>query len=61
MNYKNRLVEGQDYLIENGLYVFTKEFHLKRGSCCKNGCKNCPYGFDKKKNKKDKKDKKKKK
>ena len=23
--------------------VFTKEYHLKRGHCCKNGCKNCPY------------------
>jgi hypothetical protein len=23
-----------DFYIENGNYVFTKEFHLKRGSCC---------------------------
>lgn len=27
-----------------------KEFLLSRGSCCKNGCKNCPYGFNKNKN-----------
>jgi hypothetical protein len=27
-----------------------KEFLLSRGSCCKNGCKNCPYGYNKNKN-----------
>ena len=25
----------------------TREFLLRRGHCCKNGCKNCPYGYDK--------------
>jgi len=34
-----------DYYIENELYVFTAWFHLKRGECCKNGCRHCPYGF----------------
>ena len=34
------------YYDENGLMVFTKEFLLKRGKCCKSGCKHCPYGFD---------------
>lgn len=43
------LEEGKDYYIENGLYVFTKEYHLKRGYCCKNQCRNCPWGFKKKK------------
>jgi len=33
------------YYDENGLMVFTKEFLLKRGKCCKSGCKNCPYGL----------------
>ena len=37
------LIEGEDYTIENGLMVFTKNYHLKRGSCCGSGCKNCPY------------------
>jgi hypothetical protein len=23
--------------------VFTKEFHLRRGSCCGNGCRHCPF------------------
>jgi hypothetical protein len=26
------------------LFVFTREYHLKRGYCCKNGCRHCPYG-----------------
>jgi len=35
------------YYIENGLYVFTEAYHLKRGYCCKSGCRHCPYGFKK--------------
>ena len=31
------------YYMENGLVVFTEAFHLKRGYCCKNGCRHCPY------------------
>lgn len=42
------LVEGEDYTIENGLWVFTKEYHLKRGYCCKSMCKNCPWNYKKK-------------
>jgi len=36
-------IEGIDYTIENGLLVFSEWYHLKRGNCCGNGCKNCPY------------------
>ncbi len=36
-----------DYYIENGLYVFTAAYHLKRGYCCQSGCRHCPYGFKK--------------
>lgn len=32
-----------DYYKENGYIIFTKEYLLKRGYCCKNGCRNCPY------------------
>jgi len=35
------------YLDELGRYVFTKHYHLKRGFCCENNCKHCPYGFKK--------------
>lgn len=37
------------YLSKEGYVVFTEKYHLKRGYCCKNGCKHCPYGFEKKK------------
>lgn len=47
-NEKN-LILGEDYyLSEFGFKVFTEKFHLKRGYCCKSGCKHCPYGYDKK-------------
>lgn len=32
------------YIDENGFFVFTREFHLRRGFCCKNNCRHCPYG-----------------
>jgi hypothetical protein len=36
-----------DFYMENGFMVFTASYHLKRGYCCKNGCRHCPYGFKK--------------
>lgn len=46
--------EGEDfYFNEDGLMVFTKAYHLKRGHCCKNKCKHCPWNFGKKKRKKE--------
>jgi hypothetical protein len=45
------LIEGVDYNIENGLFVFTKDYHLKKGHCCKNMCKNCPWNYTGHKNK----------
>jgi len=40
------LIEGEDlYYNENGYVVFTEKFHLKKGYCCGNGCKHCPYNF----------------
>jgi len=42
-------VEGVDfYLNEQGYRVFTDTYLLKRGFCCKNGCKHCPYGYNRK-------------
>jgi hypothetical protein len=38
------LVEGEDYYFENGLMVFTAEYHRKRGYCCGSACRHCPYG-----------------
>jgi hypothetical protein len=42
-NSELRLVEGEDFYIENGLYVFTAEFLRRRGYCCDSGCRHCPY------------------
>jgi hypothetical protein len=52
--FSKELIEGEDYYFsEQGYKVFTEKFHLKRGYCCQNGCKHCPYGFnDKKKERK---------
>ena len=48
-NKENKLIEGEDYyLTPEGYKVFTEKYHLKRGYCCKSGCRHCPYGFDKK-------------
>ena len=44
-----KLIEGEDYYIApEGYKVFTEKYHLKRGHCCRSGCRHCPYGFDKK-------------
>lgn len=38
------LVEGLDFYIDSdGYYVFTASYLLKRGTCCGNFCKHCPY------------------
>ena len=42
--YCMKLVEGIDYYLENGKYVFTEIFLLKRNYCCFSGCRHCPYG-----------------
>lgn len=44
---KKKLEPDDYYLSEEGYKVFTEKYHLKRGYCCKNGCKHCPYGFKK--------------
>lgn len=39
----DKFVENVDYYFENGLMVLTEHFLKKRGYCCKNGCRHCPY------------------
>lgn len=42
------LHEGVDYYInEDGNFVFTKQYHLNRGYCCKNKCLHCPWDYGK--------------
>lgn len=42
---KMSLEDGDYYRLPDGRMVFTEQYHLKRGYCCKsvNGCKHCPY------------------
>ena len=38
------LKEAEDfYFDERGLLVFTEKYHLKRGFCCQNNCRHCPW------------------
>ncbi len=41
----DELIEGIDYYLENGFVVFTSIYLLRRGFCCRSGCRHCPYGF----------------
>jgi hypothetical protein len=47
-NNEKKTIEGEDfYYTPEGYKCFTEKYHLKRGYCCKSGCRHCPYGFDK--------------
>jgi hypothetical protein len=41
-----RLIEHIDYSVEQGNLVFSRWYLLKQGTCCGNGCRNCPYPPD---------------
>ena len=34
-----------DFYEQNGMLVMSKDYHLRRGYCCKSGCLNCLYGY----------------
>lgn len=42
------LIENEDYYFENGLMVLTAHYLLRRGYCCEQGCRHCPYGYTEK-------------
>ncbi len=53
----NKGLTPEDYYVEaHGQLVFTAFYLLKRGYCCRTGCRHCPYGFrtDHEKNDKEK-------
>ncbi|HWR15606.1 MAG TPA: DUF5522 domain-containing protein [Terriglobales bacterium] len=37
------LIEGLDYYVENGKWVFTADYLKRRGTCCWQSCRHCPY------------------
>jgi hypothetical protein len=41
------LTEGIDfYYNDDGFMVLTKNYLLDRGYCCGNGCRHCPYQYE---------------
>lgn len=52
---QEKIIKSEDfYYSPEGYKIFTEKYLLKRGYCCQNSCKHCPYGFDKKKGRIDK-------
>ena len=38
-----QFIENVDYYMEGERVIFTALTHIKRGECCGNGCRHCPY------------------
>jgi len=48
MKINNVILEEDEFYYSNeGYIVFTEKYLLKRGYCCENACRHCPYGFKK--------------
>ena len=44
LNGEVPLIEGEDFYWDpSGFMVFTAKYLLKRGYCCHQGCRHCPY------------------
>jgi hypothetical protein len=43
---QDELLPEDFYYSKEGFKVFTEKYHLKRGYCCKNNCRHCPYGYN---------------
>ena len=41
--FRNKLLPTDFYYDTNGYRVMTEEYHRRRGTCCGNGCRHCPY------------------
>jgi hypothetical protein len=42
-----QLMEGIDfYYNEQGLMILTAKYLLERGYCCGNGCRHCPFSYE---------------
>lgn len=44
---ENKTDNNDYYFNEEGLLVMTEAYHIKRGYCCGNACKHCPYDYKK--------------
>ena len=46
LHYKEYIkpkLQKNDFYWENGKIVLTETYHERRGVCCGNGCKHCPF------------------
>jgi len=43
IGFSDGLKEGADFYMENGYRVMTESYLVRRGYCCANGCRHCPY------------------
>lgn len=41
--FGNKLLPTDFYYDTNGYRVMTESYHTRRGYCCGNGCRHCPY------------------
>ena len=39
------LQPGDSYLTPEGYLVFTEQYHRRRGACCRNVCRHCPWKY----------------
>jgi len=46
----DKLGKDEFYYSNEGYIIFTEKYHLKRGTCCNNNCKHCPFKKKMKKN-----------
>lgn len=41
--FGNKMLPTDFYYNEAGYRVMTESYHTRRGYCCSNGCRHCPY------------------
>jgi len=43
MSFTDKFDKEDYYFSQDGFIIFTEAYHLKRGYCCNNNCKHCPW------------------
>ena len=39
-------LKDDEFYMEGGKFVLTERYHLRRGHCCGNGCRHCPFNHE---------------
>lgn len=40
------MLQDDEFYMEDGKFVLTERYHWRRGHCCGNGCRHCPYSHE---------------